>query len=222
MFFEKRIEAIILDHIDNGIKNGFLLKILSSDTLNYVIAKGIQKMDSSNRAHCKIGTIAELEILESSSLIKTLILKKAHSLYDLENNFESNSLFFKRLAHIFSYVDKQSNLFYKHYKNCYKYFFDTKYQLKALCWIFYKLIAQKGIFFNHNRCAKCGKNTNICYIELNDGGFLCNNETSAKMRLSILKSFFLVSKNIEQYLLVEPNDNEIIFSILDNFVKNNT
>lgn len=218
-----KIENVIVLEIKDSSENTSdgLLTVLTELGTKRLLAKGINKPESKNRANLQIGSINEIEYFEARMKNKTSRLKKATLIKqpDYENHHVVK-LVSKAVLFLKNFNEKCEKVF-----NSYQLILEKQYEEKAtllLTFLVANSLEYFGIMPMFEECVYCKCPNNLCDFSFTKGGFICGFCTYKKRLNKELKSIYYMFKNIDTFLNVcSPDINqkiyrELITHLIDN------
>ncbi|MFV8401047.1 DNA repair protein RecO [Mycoplasma sp. 005V] len=211
------IEKAVVMNISEYEDNKFLVTFFSPRGTFSLYAQGLDKPGSKNRSNLIIGSIVELEYFKARFDTKVGKLKKATlvKLFDISNL--ENSLFFTKLAKVFSYIKTQNHIFAEYDR----YFYDIgKYDnKKILTYFIAQFLVNQGFCNYFNKCRICGTTRNFISFNVQYGGFICYKHEGEEplMDIKLLQCIWSSFHNLNSYVFQATD--AINKYILNSYVK---
>ncbi|WBP84135.1 DNA repair protein RecO [Mycoplasmopsis edwardii] len=152
--------------------NNHIVRLFNHNGVFDLVANGLHKPLSKNRANLHPGSIVEIEYFGARLKGSIGRLKTANMMQMFDMTNYSNSSYFNSLEKLFSNI-KESNHLFELYLRTFEYL--SKDNNKKLLTFFY---AQSMFYFginpSYDGCRICKSRNNLISFDLYKGGFLCN------------------------------------------------
>ncbi len=215
----KEIEGLILNI---SYRNDFdaIVKVLAKDNIFYFLAKGLQKLESKNRNNIFVGSIVKIEYFSNYGMQNYFLLKSAQIKYFVDFSFNSN--YTKEFYYIFQFVNSPNNLLLYTYKNFVKNYSNNIHKIEfILTYLLNSCLSIQGKKLNYINCSICKTNQKFYCFNFYEGGMLCQKHKmkNKSTPLSLLKSFYYLGMDFEQYYLhTTLENNNRLYSFLKSFI----
>ncbi|ATO30683.1 DNA repair protein RecO [Mycoplasmopsis bovirhinis] len=194
------IKAIVLSiKITND--NNHIVSFFTNYGVLKLVASGITKPLSKNRANLLLGSIVELEYFPARLKNKTGRLKKAVLLEALDIKPIQNIYFFNAIKKIFLNIFEINHLF-DLYLKIFKYL-NKKNNYKILTFFYAQSLFYFGIKPNFEACAICDSQRNLVSFDFYEGGFMCALHGQGQhMSVEYLNAIWASYHDLKKYLMI--------------------
>ncbi|MBU4689930.1 DNA repair protein RecO [Mycoplasma zalophidermidis] len=217
------IEKVIVVNISDsptGSLDG-LVDFFGPDGPIRLLAKGINKPESKNRANLLLGSCVEIEYFKARQKGSIGRLKKSTTLYSLDYSNNLNLVFLTRCLKIVKSIKSKSLAVYNAY-------FQIIHRLgeglnrRLLLFILAQSLNYYGIAPITTKCCVCSSSFNLCDFSYYQGGFLCSKHSVKPRWNKELKSIYYLFSDLEKFLAIS-NDaivNYLYGELLDHLHNN--
>ena len=195
-------------------ENDEMLNVLTNDSILYIYAKGVRKIESKNRINVLLGSIVEFEIFKSYSTPHSVLLKKAISIQDLPDVNKQNANKIETLIKIIKKINNPLSEIYDNYVLLLSEFDGVNF-FKIQSYFMAKILSSEGEGLSFSMCVHCSSNQKLFSFDIAEGGMLCEKHKTFQTPINLLKSFYFLGKSLDQYIeFTSAEDNKKIFNIL--------
>ncbi|MBU4690271.1 DNA repair protein RecO [Mycoplasma sp. ES3157-GEN-MYC] len=186
-----------------------------------LLAKGINKPESKNRANLLLGSCVEIEYFKARQKGSIGRLKKSTTLYSLDYSNNLNLVFLTRCLKIFKSLKSKSLPVYNAY-------FQIIHRLgeglnkRLLLFILAQSLSYFGIAPITSKCCACSGSYDLCDFSYYEGGFLCSKHSTSQRWNKELKSIYYLFSDLDKFLSMS-NDaitNYLYAELLDHLEHN--
>lgn len=196
---EAKIEGLVLNIFEKNEYDA-IVKILSEDSIVFLLVKSFFKPNNKNKNNIMIGSISEFEYFLNYGKNNYFLLKRATLKYFLNYTDKQHQQNLANLYSLLNQLEVANNNFYETYKNYLKDkdFYHTSLLITYFTNIIFKINGQE---FNHSSCSICGSYKNIFCLDLYEGGLLCyqHKKPNSITDLKVLKAFHYLNQDFNHY-----------------------
>lgn len=188
--------------------NHSLIEVLTPKGKFSMIAQGVNKPISKNANQLQIGSIAEYEFFQARLNNKVSKLKKVNIIKQVDTTEIDNLVLVDKIVEYIKKIDSHFKIVYSLYLKILA-FIDRNKNSHLLTYFIANTLKCYGLQFSTNKCVLCKTINEICFFSFSDGGFLCQNCSDNQYDVEILKSFYYLFNDLESYLHICNDENNI-------------
>ncbi|VEU71144.1 DNA repair protein RecO [Mycoplasmopsis glycophila] len=213
-------EAIVLNIYENE-ENLFVVSFFTRKGILNLIAQGLNKQTSKNKANLQIGSLVEIEYFASRFEGKMGRLKKAHLASSIDYTEVSNIEFARSLVKLLGNINTSNHIF-ELCKNIYQ-FISPLANRKILTFLYAQALIYFGICPNFDSCRICFNRKSLIDFDIYEGGFVCNrHELTTDKNMEYLQAVWCSFHSLARYLTIVNNTtNKILFNLYSQIIKEN-
>ncbi|QBF34929.1 DNA repair protein RecO [Mycoplasmopsis phocirhinis] len=174
-----------------------------------LLAKGINKQGSKNRANLQIGSISQIEYFSARKVNSIGRLKRSNLIENIDYSNEQNLKFVAKILNIFEQIKNKSVRLFDAYWSAIQKLHETSTD-RLILFILANALSHFGLMPISDRCVVCQKYTNLCDFSWYLGGFLCAEHKKNIRWNKELKTIYFMFYDIDKFLAM-ANDNIVAF-----------
>ncbi|MCT4469431.1 DNA repair protein RecO [Mycoplasma sp. HS2188] len=192
--------AIILGISDSptSVDDSFVDFFTTSGRIR-LLAKGINKAQSKNRANLQIGSVAQIEYFKARRINSVGRLKRSNLLENVDYSNEQNLKFVSKILVIFEKIKNKSVRLFDAYWSAIQKLHEG-YNERLLLFVLANALSYFGLMPIPDRCVICQKYTNLCDFSWYLGGFLCDNHKKSIRWNKELKTIYFMFYDLDKFL----------------------
>ncbi|QSF13904.1 DNA repair protein RecO [Mycoplasma sp. Mirounga ES2805-ORL] len=196
--------------------------VLTKNGTKRLLARGINKPESKNKANLMIGSISQIEYFKSRLTNSISRLKKATLLNEVDYSNPFNLVFVKKATNFLKNFQDPCQDVFKAYERILIFLNKGDKQEYLLTYLLGQSLNYFGIGINFSSCSECDTPSNLCDFKLYKGGFLCGEHKVEIRWTKELKSYYYLFNNLDIFLeQTSPEVNQILFTELVDYLTNN-
>lgn len=219
---ESIIKGIVLE-VSNYPENDneSLIKLLTKKGILNLIASGLNKAQSKNKANLLPGSYTEIEYFKARLRGKFSRLKKANALIVPDYDNRHNIVLITKLLRFFNNFESSYNPIVQAYLTILPYMGQGKNR-----WLLTYVLGQSLDYFGakivNDKCVECLTPGNLCDFQFYKGGFLCAAHMTKRRWTKELKSYYYLFHSVDVYMQMANSeiDEQIRHELID-FLKEN-
>lgn len=219
---EQISKAIVLKIIDSSTnENDSFVDFFGKKGKFRLLAKGINKASSKNKANLLIGSVAEIEYFAARKYGSVGRLKKATTILNIDYSSSANLNFVIRAVKILDSILGKSYDIFDKYCQTLKHLGEG-INKRLLLFVLANSLFSFGIGPIINKCVECQNTQNLADFEFYKGGFLCNVHSTKTRWNKELKSIYYMFYDLEKFIKMVNGEivDKLITEVLDHLQSN--
>ncbi|AIA29657.1 hypothetical protein MCAL160_0222 [Mycoplasmopsis californica HAZ160_1] len=163
-----------------------------------LLARGINKANSKNRANLLPGCVSEIEYFPARKKGSIGRLKRANQVMTINFQDMSNITFTNKAINLLKNIKTDCYSVYKSYLQIIKRLSEGQNK-KLILYLAAQCLNHYGIMVNSNSCVECNQSYDLCDFSFYKGGFLCSQHSNSQRWNKELKTIYYLFNDFDRF-----------------------